>query len=77
MLDSSASCLGNGEWYQIVDWLSAESADQMERKLDHEDHQDEGRHGVFSGSAVYEIAGVGVVVRLYQLTVPEIRWSAM
>ncbi len=33
-----ASCMRSGEWYQIVDGLSAESADQMERKLDHEDH---------------------------------------
>ena len=38
MLDSVASCVRYGEWYQVVDRLSAESADQMERELDHEDH---------------------------------------
>ena len=37
-LDSVASHMRCVEWYQIVDRLSTESADQMDRKLDHEDH---------------------------------------
>lgn len=64
MLDSVASRMRSGEWYQVVDRLSAESADQMDRKLDHEDHQDEGRHGRRSSTAVSRTAGGGVVVRL-------------
>jgi len=54
----------SGESYQVVDRLSAESADQMERKLDHEDHQDEGRHGGSSNTTVLGTACDGVVVRL-------------
>ena len=37
-LDYVASYMRYGESYQVVDRLPAESADQMERKLDHEDH---------------------------------------
>jgi len=61
--DSVASGMEYGEWYQVVNRLSAESADQVERKLDHEDHQDEGRHDRCSNTAVLVTAGVGVVVR--------------
>jgi hypothetical protein len=38
MLDSVAIYIRSGESYQVVDRLSAESADQVEGKLDHEDH---------------------------------------
>lgn len=61
--DSVASGMEYGEWYQVVNRLSAESADQVERKLDHEDHQDEGRHDRSSNTAVLVTAGVGVIVR--------------
>jgi hypothetical protein len=61
-----ASCMGSGEWYQVVDRLSAESADQVERKLDHEDHEDEGRHDRRSDTAVckYWCCSVAQVSRL-------------
>lgn len=37
-LDYVASYMRYGESYQVVDRLSAESADQVEGELDHENH---------------------------------------
>ena len=45
-------------WYQVIDCLAAKSADQVQRKLDDEDHQDEGRHVGRANTAVCWAANV-------------------